>query len=156
VVGAANLVALTACGPAGLIFYDVERTRTEQCTIRSNGEFCVEPEQFGPPVFEAWAVEFADDVDRLHIGTETWPLDPLVDGADPATTPRTATRQQIVSTGDGGCVTTTNRSVEFFANDQVLQGTFRATTRIDGPPACGATPVGDRFVDTLSGQVGTP
>jgi hypothetical protein len=156
-VGGLAVVSFVAgCRPEGLIFYDVQRSRLEQCTIRSNGEFCVEPDQFAAPVLEAWGVELRDDGGLLHLQTETWVLDRLPDGADPNVTPRTATREQVVTSGDAGCVTTSTRSVEFFADGVRLQGTLRATTRIDGPAACGATPVGERAVDILDGLAGTP
>lgn len=151
-----TVAPIAACRPGGLFFYDVERARTEQCAIRSNGEFCVEPEQFAPPVIEAWGVELRERGGLLYVDEETWVLDPVADGADPWTSTRTASRVQIVAAGESQCSTTTARALEFVADGAVLTGTFRGSTRLEGPPACGATPVGERVVEALSGAVGTP
>jgi hypothetical protein len=150
------IATVAGCAPRGLTFYDVERTRREQCAIRSNGEFCVEPEQFDPPLIEAWAIDLGDDADVLYVDQEAWVLDPLRDGEDPRTTSRTATRRQVIATGDALCTTTELRSVEFVADGRGLTGTYRASSRLEGPPACGATPVGERFVEDLAGLGGTP
>jgi hypothetical protein len=154
VVAAAAL--LPACAPAGLTFYDVQRSRTEQCAIRSNGEFCVEPEQFAPPVFEAWAVDLGDDADLLYVDEQVWVLAPLSDGDDPQVTPRKAQRSRVVSAGDALCTTTETQTVEFVADALGLAGTYEMSTRLDGPAACGTTPVGERIVEDLTGQAGTP
>jgi hypothetical protein len=151
------LVALTSgCGSPGLLFYDVLRTRTEQCSIRSNGEFCVEPDQFAAPVLEAWAVDLREDGDVLFVAEEAWVLAPLADGVDPWATPRTASRRKVVTAGAALCTTTETTTIEFVADGTTLVGSLRTATRLDGPAACGATPVGERVVEDLNGQVGTP
>jgi hypothetical protein len=147
---------VAGCAPTGLTFYDVLRTRTEQCSIRSNGEFCVEPEQFAPPVLEAWAVHLGEDADVLYVDEEAWVLERPAEGADPSTATRTATRQQVIAAGDNLCTTTETRVVEFVADGVSLSGTYRASTRLDGPTSCGTTPVGERVVESLAGQAGTP
>ncbi len=155
-LAACACASVAACGPQGIAFYDVLRERTEQCSIRSNGEFCVEPEQFAPPLVEAWAIDQRDDAHVLYVGEETWVLAPLPDDADPWTAPRTARREQVVTAGAALCTTTEVESVEFVADGQTLTGSFSGTTRLEGPTACGATPVGERFLEALTGNVGTP
>jgi hypothetical protein len=156
--GAVALVVTgtAGCGPRGLVFYDVTRTRVEECAIRSNGEFCAEPDQFEPPLIENWGVDARDDGGFLYLAGEAWVLAPLPANADPRVTPRTATRERTVASGDALCSTLTTGVVEFLADDLALTGTYRATTRLDGPPACGATPVGERVVEDLVGSAGTP
>jgi hypothetical protein len=156
IVAAVVVVSLGACAPAGQVFYDVLRTRAEECAIRSTGEFCVDAEQFAPPYLQNWAVDLGDDVDIVIIDGEVWRLAPLADGDDPWTTPRTAQFEQVVTTGAALCTTTTTSSLEFVANGAVLTGTFRSRSRLVGPEGCGETPIGERVVDTLDGQAGTP
>jgi len=148
--------AVAACGPQGIVFYDVLRERTEQCSIRSNGEFCVEPEQFAAPVVEAWALDQRADAHLLFVGEQTWVLAPLPDDADPWTAPRIARREQVAPAGAALCTTIEVQSVEVVANGQTLTGTFAGSARLEGPAACGATPVGERFLESLTGSVGTP
>lgn len=136
-------------------FYDVERARSEECAIRANGEFCVEPEQFDPPVTEVWTVDLNDDISTLYVDEEVWVLDPLPDGpTDDA--PRTASRRSIVTDGDTGCTTTRLRDISFVSDEAGLTGTMRESQVLQGPASCGDTPAGQRSVDTLTGFAGGP
>ena len=66
------LAALSSC--ATLQRYEVLRTPVEDCEIRSNGEFCEEPERLPSPTVEIWAVEILDAEEQtiLYIGDESW------------------------------------------------------------------------------------
>lgn len=152
-VAVATLVG--ACSGPDILFYEVLRTREEECAIRQNGEFCVEPEQFEAPVLEVWSVEEHDDRSLLYINEEVWLLEPLPDDAD-ATTPHTATKRQISVVGAGGCTNTSIRSVRFVADNAGFAGTFSSESVLEGPASCGATPSGERFRDDVSGVVSGP
>lgn len=149
---ALSVIAGCDFGPADIVFYEVTSTRDEQCAIRSNGEFCLEEEeQFDPPVFTVWGIEDGEESDRLYVDEEVWVLDPLAEGEDPLLTTRTANRSRIITEGDGPCRATTIELLSFKADQVTFEGTFERTAVIDGPAACGETPVGERTVDDLEG-----
>ena len=146
----------SACSTDGLVFYEVVRARVAECLIRSNGEFCVEPDQFDPPSVEVWTVETRADRTILYANEEVWILDALPDDADPTTTPQSTEKVSVVLNGDTGCRTDTIRSVLFIADSDVFDGTLTSRTVTTGPAACGSTPVGDRRVDSVIGSVSGP
>lgn len=146
---------LAACGGPSITFYEVLRVRQEECTIRQNGEFCVEPEQFDPPVTEVWSVELHDDRSVLSFDEEVWLLAPLAEGEDPATATY-AGEKRLVTTDGTGCTTTALRVVRFTADGAIMNGTLSSRSVLEGPAACGATPTGDRSVDAVSGTAGSP
>jgi hypothetical protein len=156
-VAVAVVVAcVSGCRPEGLVFYDVTRTRSEQCSIRSDGRFCVEPEQFAAPVTESWGVEFGRVASVLYVDEQVRVLEPIDAEQDPYTTVRKTTQSRIVSSGAAQCTTTTAETITFIADGAELTGTLRASTTLEGPSACGATPVGEDFVEDLAGIEGTP
>ena len=71
------------CAPPVLVFYETTRTRSAECLIRSNGEFCAEPEEFAAPVIEVWTLEVTDRVSRVFVDEEVWVIDPLPPSAPP-------------------------------------------------------------------------
>lgn len=147
------LLALGAgCSPAAdIAFYESVRARAEECTIRSNGEFCVEPEQFDAPVTEVWAVQVRSDATLLFLNEDVWVMDQQADGADPFTDPHRAERTSTLTDGTSGCTTTRTTSITFVADGVALTGTVESRTVLEGPTACGDTPVGDRTRDTVTG-----
>ncbi len=164
IVLALALPLQTGCGGDGIGFFEVVRTRLEECAIRSNGEFCVEPEQFDPPVVEVWSVDVRADTAVLYLDEEVWILDDLPDGADKATTPRTATKTSVVIDGATSCRSDASRTVSFISDISVsafgttgsLQGSLTSRSVLTGPASCGSTPVGERTVDDVVGQVSGP
>lgn len=150
------LTSSLGCTVEGHTFYEVFRARLEECLIRANGEFCVEPDQFDPPSIEVWTVEARDGRSILYANEEVWILDALPDDADPVTTPQRATKTSLVLEGQTGCRTDTTRTVEFVADGVVFDGTVASRAVITGPASCGSTPVGDRTVDTVQGEVSGP
>lgn len=150
------LLSLAGCTGDGLVFYEVFRARFEECLIRANGEFCVEPDQFDPPSTEVWTVEEREGRTILYETEEVWILDVIADDADPVTTPRTATKTSVVIDGGTGCRTDTSRTIQFVADGVVFDGTLTSRSVVTGPSACGSTPVGDRSIDTVQGQVSGP
>jgi hypothetical protein len=156
VVVAVLVAGVGGCRPAGLLFYDVTRTRTEQCSIRSDGRFCVEPEQFAAPVTESWGVEFGRSVSLLYVDEQVRVLEPIDADDDPYTAVHKTTQSRIVSAGAAQCTTTTAETITFIADGAEFTGTLRASTKLEGPSACGATPVGEDFIEDLAGVEGTP
>lgn len=159
IVALAAATAGVACGGSNdltqLFFYEAQRTRQEECTIRSNGEFCVEPEQFDPALNEVWVVERRGDRVFLFLDEEVWLMDAQPEGSDLRTDPHAATRRSELTDGNG-CATTKTRSIEFIAEDEQLSGTVRSSSVLQGPPSCGNTPAGERTVDAVTGFVGGP
>jgi hypothetical protein len=151
------LVFVVGCGPADFFgFYEVTRSRAEECIIRQNGEFCVEPEQFDPPVSEAWTVDLRGAGGFLYIEEEVWVLDPLGEDDDPFETPRKGVRARSTTSGAAGCTRVVNEEVRFAIDREILGGTLSRTTRLEGPVACGETPSGERTVDDVTGFAGAP
>ena len=157
-------IGFAGCAGDGIDFFEVVRSRVDECAIRSNGEFCVEPEQFDPPTVEVWSVETRADVALLYVDEEVWVLDPLADDADPATVERTATKTSVVIDGLSGCRTDAVRAVTFlsvvnrsaFGTTGSLDGNVSVRSVLTGPESCGSTPVGERTVDVVSGTVSGP
>jgi hypothetical protein len=147
---------LSSCINDGLVFYEVVRSRVTECLIRANGEFCVEPDQFDPPSVEVWTIETRAERTILYANEEVWILDVLPEDADPATTPRTTSKASVVVDGETGCRTDAVRTVEFIADRDAFDGTLTSRTVTTGPAACGSTPVGDRSVDSVVGNVSGP
>ena len=145
------VAGLCGCARDSMLFYETTRTRSAECAIRSNGEFCAEPEQFAAPVSEVWSVEVKDEVTRLFADEEVWVLDPLAEGEDPFVVRRTSSKASSVSSGAGPCTTTTTRDVSFTADGVDLVGELKTETRLEGPEACGSTPVGERTTDDIVG-----
>ena len=161
VVFALAMVPLVGCGQGfysdgRFAFYEVVAARSEECAIRANGEFCVAPEQFDPPITQVWTVDINDDTSTLYVDEEVWVLAPLPDGSDPQTTARTASRRSIVTDGGSGCTTSKHSDISFTFDDVSLSGTMRASSVLEGPASCGDTPAGQRTVDTLTGSIGGP
>jgi len=100
----------------------------------------------------------------LYLEEEVWILDDLPDGADQATTPRTATKTSVVIDGATGCRTDGARTVSFlseistsaFGTSGFLEGSVTSRSVLTGPASCGSTPVGERTVDDVVGQVSGP
>lgn len=149
------VASIAGCNAQNLRFYEIIRTRTEECSIRPNGEFCKEPEQFDPPVTEVWSIEARPDAVFLYVDDETWLLDEMPEGSD-SRTPRTGTRTTVVTRTPGPCTSTTQRSVSIVFDDVALSGSYAESTRLDGALSCGETPVGQRFADDVAGAVGAP
>ncbi len=157
-------IGFAGCAGDGIDFFEVVRSRVDECAIRSNGEFCVEPEQFDPPTVEVWAVETRAEVALLYVDEEVWVLDPLPGDADPATVERTATKTSVVIDGLTGCRTDAVREVGFlsvvtrsaFGTTGTLDGSLSVRSVLTGPESCGSTPVGERTVDVVSGTVSGP
>ncbi|MDP2340676.1 MAG: hypothetical protein Q8O67_06950 [Deltaproteobacteria bacterium] len=149
-------LGLGSCARDSVIFYETTRTRTVECDIRSTGEFCAEPEQFDAPVIDVWAVEVTKQIARLYVDEEVWVLDPLAEGEDPFAVERTASKASSIASGAGPCTTTTTRFVQFRADGANLDGQLQTQTILEGPEACGSTPVGERTTDNLSGVAGGP
>lgn len=156
VVGAFVVVvvgALAGCSAPTTVFYEVTTSRTEECAIRVNGEFCVEPEQFDPPVATVWTVEFPHEAERparLYVDEEVWVLDPIDEGKDPYASSHTASRSSIVTSGNG-CTSTKSEALQFTADRTNFTGTLSTSTVLTGPAACGDTPVGQRTENDLAG-----
>lgn len=144
-----------ACADGTLVFYEVVRARTAECAIRANGEFCVDEEQFDPPSVEVWSVEAREGRSILYANEEVWVLEPLPADA-PTSTPQSTTKASVVVDGQSGCRTDAVRTVEFVADGTTFQGTLSSRTVTTGPEACGSTPVGERSVDDVAGQVSGP
>ena len=144
------------CAPPVLVFYETTRTRSAECLIRSNGEFCAEPEEFAAPVIEVWTLEVTDRVSRVFVDEEVWVIDPLPEGEPPFAAFRTAARSISVASGVEPCTTTTTQNLGFTADDKSLSGELKTETRLEGPAACGNTPVGERTTDELAGVAGAP
>ncbi len=155
------LFSITSCGGGfggPTAFYEVVRARSEECTIRSNGEFCVEPDQFDPPVTDVWSVALeggADHARVLIVDDEVWILDPR-DGSEREGTAERGSKRSVVTDGSSGCTTTRTRAVEFVVDGLILTGTASESSVLTGPPSCGDTPAGQRTVDTLNGTIGGP
>jgi len=149
---AAALVAPIGCGSDDIVFYEVVRAREEECSIRSTGEFCVEPEQFTPPDVSVWTVEFTPAGSRLFVDEEVWVLEPVEEGTDPRTSQHKSKRTSSRTSGNGPCTSTREESLSFRADGDVFRGTLDIQTVLTGPEACGSTPVGDRVSDSLKGS----
>ena len=143
------LTAFAGCRCDSFRFYDVTRTRVEECDILPQGELCDEPEGFAPPVTEVWAVERVGDEVRVYVDEEVWVANP----PDPADDPDFVTADKLeVSTVDPGpCVTTSTRSFEILAAFDALTGEVAERDRLDGPDECGETPTGLRTRSRVDG-----
>jgi hypothetical protein len=150
------LALFAGCRGEGITFYEVVRSRVEECLIRDNGEFCVEPDQFDPPSREVWSTETRGEQLLLYFAEEIWLLEPLAQGADPALTSRTATKDSFVVDGQGGCRTDLTRTVSFVADGEVFSGSLSSRSVLTGPASCGSTPVGERTLDNVAGGVSGP
>lgn len=152
---AAAIAAAIAAGCNGdhAIFYDVVQTRSEECAIRSNGEFCAEPEQFAPPVATVWMIEHTEDVSRVYVDEEVFVLDPLSDGDDPLAAELTGVRRSVFV--ENNCTTTREETLRLRADTAVLSGSLARASVLSGPASCGATPSGERSLDTLTGSTTT-
>ncbi len=150
-----GIAASLGCLDGGMVFYEVVRARSAECLIRANGEFCVEEDQFDPPSVEVWSVEARRGRSILYANEEVWVLDPLPDDA-PSGTPEAATKASVVLDGQTGCRTDAERAVEFIADGLNFQGTLTSRAVTTGPESCGSTPVGERSVDDVRGQVSGP
>ncbi len=139
----------------GIVFYEVVRARQEECLIRENGEFCVEPDQFDPPSVEVWSVEERDTVTLLYIDEEVWVVDALADDADDAS-PRRAEKRSEFTDGGTGCVTDRSRVITYVADGNTFDGELVSRSVLNGPVACGNTPVGERSIDDVNGGVSGP
>jgi hypothetical protein len=156
VVVVAFVVAIAGCNFSdGIVFYEVVREREEECLIRQNGEFCVEPEQFDPPSVEVWSVEERESATLLYVDEEVWIMDALPEDADD-TTPRRAEKTSIVTDGSTGCVSERKRSVSFVADGETFDGELAVRAVLTGPVACGNTPAGERSIDSVEGGVSGP
>jgi len=139
---------VSSCG--GVVRYSVTKTPTDECIIRSNGEFCDEEDRLPPPTTETWTAETIDDKTILYIGEETW----VADGVEG--------ERRVVKlerTGAELCTTTTTRTLVFdvVENEEgtpVLVGSFDERVRVEGPEVCGETPFGTRRSFSLAGSVG--
>jgi hypothetical protein len=140
----------------GITFYESVRARSEECSIRSNGEFCVEPDQFDPPVTEVWGVHLRSDATLLYLGEEVWVMDAQPDGADPRADAHTTSRSSTQTDGSSGCTTTRVESITFVADGTALTGTVTNRTVLEGAAACGDTPVGERTIDVVNGTGSGP
>ena len=146
-----------ACTNAdGITFYESVRARSEECAIRSNGEVCVEPDQFDPPVTEVWGVHLRSDATLLYLDEEVWVMDAQPEGSSPTTDAHTTTRSSTQTDGSSGCTTNRVETITFVADGGVLVGTVTATTVLEGPEACGDTPVGERTIDVVNGTGSGP
>jgi hypothetical protein len=143
------------CAADDVVFYEVTRSRVEECAIRSNGEFCVEPEQFDPPETTVWTVEIQEHVSRLFVDEEVWVLDPLAEGDDPYAVEQSASRDSTVTSGAGPCTSTKSETISFSADRTTFSGSLFSQTVLSGPAACGDTPVGERSEDELAGSAFT-
>lgn len=150
------VVGAVGCVDNSTVFYEVTSARVEECAIRANGEFCVEPDQFDPPETTVWTVELGDKVSRLVVDEEVWVLDPLDEGEDPFQATHTSTRSSIVTSGNGPCTSTKSEALSFSADGTDFGGSLRVETVLSGPEACGDTPVGERSEDDLAGSAFTP
>ncbi len=155
-VAALSMAGCGVAGSDGIIFYESVRARSEECTIRSNGEFCVEPDQFDPPVTEVWGVHVRSDATLLYLDEVVWVMDAQADGADPFADPHTTTRSSTQSDGSSGCTTTRVETITFVADGTALTGTVTARTVLEGPATCGDTPVGERTIDDVNGSGSGP
>jgi hypothetical protein len=156
VVVVVGLLLASACSRNSITFYETTRTRSQECAIRSTGEFCAEPEQFDAPVIDVWTIEVNEDITRLYVDEEVWVLDALAEGEDPFVAERTASKASSIASGAGPCTTTTTRDLQFRADGANLDGQLKTRTVLDGPEACGSTPVGERTTDNLQGFAGGP
>lgn len=152
VAAAAALAAPLGCSSDDIVFYEVIRARDEECSIRSTGEFCVEPEQFTPPDTSVWTVEFTPTGSRVFADEEVWVLDATEEGADLRQTDHTASRASARTSGNGPCTSTREEKLTFHADGDIFRGTLETQTVLTGPEACGSTPVGERVKDTLKGS----
>ena len=145
--------SFAGCARDDVVFYEVTEARVEECAIRSNGEFCVEPDQFDPPRTTVWTVEFnVDKASLLVVDEEVYVLDGGEDGEDPKKTEQTATRSNAVTSGAGPCTSTREETLRFVADGATLTGSLDVKSVLTGPEACGSTPVGERTSDTLAGS----
>jgi hypothetical protein len=152
------VLSLTGCNNSndGITFYEAVRARSEECTIRSNGEFCVEPDQFDPPVTEVWAVHVRSDATLLYLDEEVWVMDPQAEDASAFADAHTTTRSSTQTDGSAGCTTTRVGTITFVADGTSLTGTVASRTVLEGPASCGDTPIGERTVDIVTGSGGGP
>jgi hypothetical protein len=152
-VALAAVALAPACNGDHAIFYDVVQTRTEECAIRSNGEFCAEPEQFSPPVVTVWMIEHTDTVSRVYVDEEVFVLSPLAEGEDPLVAELTGERRAVFV--ENNCTTTRDETLRVRADKSVLSGSLARKSVVTGPASCGATPSGERSVDALEGSTTT-
>ncbi len=156
VVASAVLLGVGAvgCAPPRTSFYEVTTSRTEECAIRVNGEFCVEEDQFDPPVTTVWTIEFPSEKgrpSRLYVDEEVWVLDAIGEDDDPYDVAHSSSRSLIVTSGNGPCTSTKTEELRFKADRLDLNGTLSTSTVLAGPAACGDTPVGERTENDLAG-----
>ncbi len=148
------VVMASSCYGDGIQFYQVLRERSEECLIRENGEFCVEPDQFDPPSSEVWSVETREGVNLLVANEEVWVLDPIAEDDDPRQVSLTATKDSLIINGNSGCRTDAIKSVTFTADGQEFVGELRARSVLTGGAGCGTN--GQRTVDRVIGFVAGP
>jgi hypothetical protein len=133
-------VVVTGCD--GMLLYRVQRTPEADCIINPNGEFCGE---VGPASTETWAVERRSDATVVYFGEEAW----VATGVDGA---RQVLKEERATRDPGPCTSTLRRLLEFDEDGVELRATLEISSRIEGPPACGETPRGDRLLFNITGE----
>lgn len=140
-----------ACAFDGLRFYEVTRTPTDECDIRPQGEFCVTVEELSPPTFEIWSVERHGDEVRVFVDDEVWVAQPPGEGDEAELV--VADKLEVVTAEPGPCTTETVRSLSVLATADDITGTLGDKVRLEGPEACGETPLGKRTQSRIDGVV---
>jgi hypothetical protein len=133
-------------------FFDVNRSATDVCDIRPEGEFC-EPDLLPPDENEGWVVERQGEVVRVYAHEAIW-----VANEDPDDdTKLKAKKVEVLTSDPGPCTTQRERTLSLTVTFEALKGKLNDATRIEGGEDCGPTPRGQRISYQLDGEnVGSP
>jgi hypothetical protein len=136
--------------------FRVLQTPIEDCSLRPNGEFCKEPEQFRAPKTTSLTVDIGPALGRVFLEESIYLLDAAAEGVDPLTAERTGSRRFVETREPGPCTSSIEETIRFTVTGEAFSGELRSRNVLNGPQACGATPIGERTTITLSGTATLP
>lgn len=137
------LMALSACG-SSLELYSVNRTLTESCEIRPDGEVC-DDVGAAPVSVETIAIENDGAVTTIYFGDQTWVS--LEEGDE-----RVVVKEERITREPGPCTQISTRTLRFTIDGNALSGSLETAARVEGNELCGETPRGSRQRFRLSGE----
>jgi hypothetical protein len=152
------VATLSGCGGEleRLWYYRVERSSTEECSIRPDGEFCKSEDQYEVPVTQGWAVHLQGREAIIHIDEIAWRMDPIAEDVDPLVADRSGSRLVQETREPGPCTSTTDLLLRLSISEEAISGELRSRQVLVGAESCGATPVGERIVKSISGVAELP